>query len=184
MDTINHDVLLRKRGHYGIQGIALNWFQSYLSKRKQFVSIIAYSSSTCKILLVALQGSVLDPLLFHIYTDDLPYSCKHVSFYLFANDTNSYFESNDFSNLTRLVNKELTKVKCWLDCNKHAGNIDKMNIFYFHSTRKKIPDSINLGIGKDIIKRTKYVKFFIILVDEHLPWKFHIHKSCKKLSRT
>ena len=63
-----------------------------------------------------------------------------------------YFKSDDLSVLTSKVNKELTKVKCRLDCSKLAVNIDKTNFVYFHSTRKKIPDSVIHRLGKDIIK--------------------------------
>ena len=86
--------------------------------------------------------------------------------------------------LTKKVNKELSKVKSWLDCNKLALNIDKTNFVFFHSSRKKLPDLLNLRFGKRSIKRTKYVKFSGVLVDEHLSWKYHISELRKKLSRT
>ena len=107
-----------------------------------------------------------------------------MTFFLFADDTNIYFESDDLTRLTKKINKELNKVKSWLDCNKLALNIDKTNFVLFHSPRKQLPDLINLKFGKKSIKRVKYVKFLGVLVDEHLSWKFHINELCKKLSRT
>ncbi len=106
-DTVNHDILLHKLEHYGIRGIALNWFKSYLSNRKQFVSVNGHSSSTCEVACGVPQGSVLGPLLFLIYINDLPNSSNLLSFFLFADDTNIYFESDDLTRLTKTVNKEL-----------------------------------------------------------------------------
>ena len=77
------------------------------------------------------------PLLFLIYSTDLPISFKFLLFYLFVDGTNAYSESNDFSILTRKVNKELTIVKYWLDCNKLAVHIDKTNVVYFHSKEER-----------------------------------------------
>ena len=182
-DTVNHDILLKKLEQYGIRGTALSWFKSYLSDRKQFVSVNGISSLTSGITCGVPQGSVLGPLSFLIYINDLPNSPKILTFFLFADDTNIYFESDDLTRLTKKFNKELNKVKSWLDCNKLALNIDKTNFVLFHSPRKQLPDLINIKVGKKNIIRVKYIKFLGVLVDEHLSWKFHLNELCKKLSR-
>ena len=183
-DTVNHEILLSKLEYCGIRGIALNWFQSYLSHRKQFVSVNGFSSSLCDITCGVPQGSVLGPLLFLIYINDLPNSSKLLSFFLFADDTNIYFEADDLTSLTNTINRELSKVKSWLDCNKLALNIDKTNFVLFHSPRKKLPDTVILKFGKKKIQMTKYVKFLGVLLDEHLTWKYHINELSKKLSKS
>ena len=183
-DTVNHEILLSKLEYYGIRGIALKWFQSYLSHRKQFVSVNGFSSSLCDITCGVPQGSVLGPLLFLIYINDLPNSSKLLSFFLFADDTNIYFEADDLTSLTNTINRELSKVKTWLDCNKLALNIDKTNFVLFHSPRKKLPDIVILKFGKKRIQMTKYVKFLGVLLDEHLTWKYHINELSKKLSKS
>ena len=106
------------------------------------------------------------PLLFHIYINNLPNSSNFLSFYLLAHETNIHIKSDNFRILKRRANKELTTVKCWLDCNKLTVNITKANVVYFHSFRKTISDSINHRLGKDIIKRIKNIKFLGILVDK------------------
>ena len=183
-DTVNHDILLSKLEHYGIRGSAQTWFKSYLNDRKQFVSVNGHSSSICKISCGVPQGSVLGPLLFLIYINDLPNSSKFLKFFLFADDTNIYFEADDHIGLIRKVNNELKKVKAWMDCNKLALNIEKTNYVLFHSPKKKSTDLIPLKFGKKNITRAKYVKFLGVLVDEHLSWKYHICELRKKLSRT
>ena len=127
-DTVNHSILITKMEHYGIRGIALDWFYwftSYLSNRMQYVSINGYISEYRHISCGVPQGSVLGPLLFLLYINDLPNVSKHLSFYLFADDMNIYFEANDLLTLQKVMNRELRHVKKWLDANKLALNIDK-----------------------------------------------------------
>ena len=87
-DTVNHAILLRKIEHYGIQGMGLQWFKSYLTDRKQYVYLNGHASALKEISCGILQESVLGPLLFLIYINDLPNISKFFKFYLFADDTN------------------------------------------------------------------------------------------------
>ena len=98
-DTVNHSILLKKLEHYGVRGTALNWFISYLSERSQHVSVNGHTSDHLKMTCGVSQGSVLGPLLFLIYINDLPNVSKLLTFYLFADDTNIYFKSNDITHL-------------------------------------------------------------------------------------
>ena len=89
-DTVNHSILFKKLEHYGVRGTSLSWFSSYLSDRKQYVSVNGHTSNHLKILCGVPQGSVLGPLLFLIYINDLQNFSKLLSFYLFVDDTNIY----------------------------------------------------------------------------------------------
>ena len=120
----------------------------------------------------------------HLYQCYLPNASKRLTFYLFADDTNIYYESKDLANLTKTVNNELRLVKKWLDANKLSLNIDKTNYIIFHSSSSKVPSGSNIKIGKKQIKRVKFVKFLGILLDEHLSWKYHLSELAKKLART
>ena len=103
-----------------------------------------------------------------IYKNDLPKSSKLLSFYLFADDTNIYFESDNLATLAKKVNNELRKVKSWLDCNKLALNIDKTNFVLFRFGRRQLTDLPVLKIGNQCINRAMCVKFLGVLMDEHL----------------
>ena len=183
-DTVNHAILLSKLEHYGVRGCALEWFRSYLSDRNQYVSVNGSNSKLLSITCGVPQGSVLGPLLFLIYINDLPNASQKLKFYLFADDTNIYFESSDLSNLIKIVNRELRSVKKWLDANKLSLNIDKTNYIIFHSSSVKVPSDAVIKIGKKSIKRVKFVKFLGLLLDEHLSWKYHLSELSKKLART
>ena len=106
-DTVNNKILLLKLEHYGIRGCAPEWFRSYLSERKQYVSVNGSNSNLLSITCGVPQGSVLGPLLFLIYINDLPNVSKELNFYLFADDTNIYCESKNVPDLIRIFNKEL-----------------------------------------------------------------------------
>ena len=96
-DTINHKILISKMEHYGIRGVSLNWFKSYLTNRKQYTFINGISSTIEFIMCGVPQGSVLGPLLFLLYINDLPNISKILDFFLFADDTNIYRRTLSFN---------------------------------------------------------------------------------------
>ena len=167
--------------HYSIRGCVLEWFRSYSSDRKQYGSVNGSSSNLLSITCGVPQGSVLGPLLFLIYINDLPNASKKLTFYLFADDTNIY---EDLSDLTKVVNKELRLIKKWLDANKLSLNNNKTNYIIFQSSSVNFPSGSDIKIGKKHIKRVKFVKFLGLLLEEHLCWKYHLSELSKQLART
>ena len=151
-DAVNHGILLKKLEHYGIRDNMLDWFQSYLSDRKQYVDINGKSSDLVDITCGVPQGSVLGPLLFLIYINDLPNISKILNFYLFADDTNIYYESSSLDNLERTVNSELNKLFLWLNVNRLSLNIDKTNVIVFHPYNKPKKKRITIKINNKAIK--------------------------------
>ena len=100
-DTVNHEILLLKLEHYGIRGLILQWFKSYLSNRKQYVYLNGSTSSLRNITCGVPQVSVLGPLLFLLYINALPNMSKILNFYLFADDINIYYENDSLEVMER-----------------------------------------------------------------------------------
>ena len=98
-DTIEHDILLPKFEHYGIRGLANEWFKSYLSNRKQYVSINGHDSNLADVKFSVPQGSVLGPLLFLVYINDFSEALKFCNVRHFADDTNLIHFSKSVINL-------------------------------------------------------------------------------------
>ena len=142
------------------------------------------SSSQLNVTCGVPQGSVLGPLLFLSFINDLPDSSSLLSFYLFADDTNIYFEAENLDMLQGIVNEELKKVKEWLDVNTLSLNIDKTNFIIFKSPQHSSLETVNSKIGNQPVKQSRYVKFLGVLFDENLSWKYHISELSKKLART
>ena len=112
-DTVNHSILSRKLTHYGIRGVANDWFVSYLSNRKQLVCINNCSSSFKDISCSVPQGSILGPLLFLIYINDLPLYFTKLKFVLFADDTIILLRTTDPTFNAFIVSAELSRVCHW-----------------------------------------------------------------------
>ena len=113
-DTVNHSILLQKLDHYGIRGNALEWFQSYLTGRSQHVTVNGHISNFLPITFGVPQGSVLGPLLFLIYVNDLPNVSKVLQFYLFADDTSIYIGSDDLTTLQKHSTRNFGKSRSGL----------------------------------------------------------------------
>ena len=119
---MNHKILLQKLEHYGIRGKVLDWFRSHLSSRSQYIVVNGHSSEILPIRCGVPQGSVLGPLFFLIYVNDLLYVSKILKFYLFADDTSIYYDSENLITLQKTVNRELRKVRKWLEENRLSLN--------------------------------------------------------------
>ena len=134
-DTVNHKILPNKLEHFGIRSTPLNWFESYLSHRQQYVKI-SQQISDCKTVKCSVpQGSVLGPLLFLIYIDDIAFTNKKISFHLVADDMCLFYSSKDYNQLETDVNTALENIGNWLMANKLTLNIKKSNLILF-DTRK------------------------------------------------
>ena len=158
-DTVNHDILLLKLEHYGVRGAPLEWFKSYLSNRKQYVFYNGVSSTVLPVTCGVPQGSVLGPLLFLIYINDLPNISDKLQFFLFADDTNIYFDSFDLRYLEKTVNEELKKLCLWLNVNRLALNVSKTNFVIFRAN-KPLNHNVTLLMNKKAIEQKDHVKVF------------------------
>ena len=182
-DTVNHKILLTKLEYYGIRGVSNDWFASYLSNRRQFVSLNGINSDYQTITCGVPQGSVLGPLLFLLYINDMPKCSNILEFHLFADDTNLFLNNPNIINLETDLNTELEKVSQWLYANKLSLNIDKTSFVVFHSPQRRILHNMNLRISNTSIKSDTCVKYLGLILDSNLNWKAYIHELSKKISR-
>jgi len=182
-DTINHEILASKLEYYGIRGVAKDWFISYLSNRYQSVKIEQSISSKMPITCGVPQGSILGPLLFLIYINDIKQSSDKLMFFLFADDTSTYISGNDLKVIETICNEELEKVSEWLRANKLSLNVSKSNMVLFRNHNRKLISDIFIKIDNELINQKNYVKYLGIYIDKNLSWKEHISNIKIKLDR-
>ena len=130
-DTLNHSILLTKLKYYGIKYTPLDWFRSYLTQRLQYVEYDGIPSSTREIEISVPQCSILGPLLFIIYMNDIHKVSVNLNFILYADDTTitcplwsfTHGGNDDIGLVTALINLELRKISDWLAVNKLSLNV-------------------------------------------------------------
>lgn len=186
-DTVNHDILLQKMQHYGFHGVSQQWFKNYLLFRQQYVSVNGMDSDLNFISCGVPQGSVLGPILFLIFINDLP-NATNLFTLLFADDTTFQLCDKNLQELITKGNNELSKAANWFKLNKLTLNVSKTKFIIFRNKNMVIdPDSISLKIGHEIIERIgqdcakKSYKFVGHLLDEFLTWEPHINHIQTKL---
>ena len=135
-DCINHSILLQKLQYYGIRGVALDWFKSYLSNRKQFVYFNDTKSNYRDITCGVPQGSILGPILFLIYINDIVNISKILFPILFADDSNVFLAGKNPNDMIIKMNVELEKLVKWLQANKLSLNVKKTHFMFFGPPRK------------------------------------------------
>ena len=130
------------------------------------------------------QGSVLGPLFFLLYINDLFLSLNYLSFIVFADDTNIFLRYKDLATLARMVNQEFSHVSSWLNANKLTVHPDKSKFVIFHPRRKQI-DSSELSIltNNTPIGRVQERKLLGIIIHENLSWKPHITSICDNVAK-
>ena len=189
-DTVNHEILLAKLENYGIRGVINSWFRSYLTDRKQTTEVNNVVSEAETTLCGVPQGSVLGPLLFLLYINDIYKSSSLFAFYLFADDTSIILANNNLKELEKLVNRELGNVNEWLKANKLSLNIKKSNFVIFRPRQKNMPFIPRIRIFDSVtntyanLEMKDYVKYLGLMIDSNLSWKYHIESICHKISKS
>ena len=180
--TVEHSILLDKLYNYGIRGNALQWFNSYLTNRYQYVKYSNTPSDMKKITCGVPQGSILGPLLILLYIDGIASVSNILSSILFADDTTLFCSSKNLQELTAIVNNELGNVMQWLNANRLSLNIDKTNFTLFRPKGKnEICPNIHI-CGANIIE-VDSAKFLGIIIDNRLNWVEHVKCISRKIAK-
>ena len=194
-DTLDHNILLHKLNYYGVNGNSLSWFNSYLTNRYQYVDIDGTSSKPLIITTGVPQGSILGPLLFIIYMNDIYSTSSKFKFILYADDSTLYSPICSFSiglnpseiqEMAHNINKELKYVTDWLNVNKLSLNASKTKFMIFHFRQKDIPENEvpKIKIHDMDIVRTSEFNFLGLIINDKMNWKTHTKHIANKISRS
>ena len=181
-DTVDHGILLDKLYCYGIRGIAHDWFVSYLSNRQQSVIYNGYESELKVMKCGVPQGSILVPMLFLLYINDLTNVSSFLMPIRFADDTNLFCTGTDLKNMIRQVNEELAKIYAWVNANKLSLNIYKANFIVF-MPKYSSPCADHIVINQTRIQEVKETKFLVVIIDNKLKWSAHIKYISKNTAK-
>ena len=180
-DSVNHSKLLSKLESYGIRGLTLSWLQSYLENRKCYIAIDNMKSDVLTFNVGVPLGSVLGPILFLLYVNDLPTISYNIQTVLFADDTTIPTSKSDYSELVQLTNNELKNVSKWTDSNQLTLNSDKTELMII--TMRQIDENNNFSFNNEVINPTYSCRFLGVILDHKLSFKCHIDLVISKISR-
>jgi hypothetical protein len=184
-DSINHKILLRKlKNQFGIHDIELKWFESYLTNREQVFLVNGHTSLPKKIRCGVPQCSILGPLLFLLYVNDMPDHLKKTTPYIYADDTQISSSSYDFDTLAQNLNDDLNNIQRWLLKNKLQLHPTKTKVMFIASSYNLINKIGNTPIlmSNTPVPRTSKYTCLGMDIDEKLTWDAHIDSICSKVS--
>ena len=179
---MNHDILLNKLNYYGINGKANSWFKSYLTNRTQYTEVGDTQSEIGYIKCGVPQGSVLGPLLFLLYINDITTTTNALDFILFADDTTVIFSNKMEPNTENILNTELKKVSNWLASNKLSLNVSKSNFMHFTPSKRENM-VVTPILDNTPVEEKETTKYLGVFIDNELNWKQHIQYVKTKLSK-
>lgn len=182
-DSINHDVLLQKLPHYGIRGKALDLIGSFLQNRGQYVQINGICSDHMTLKYGVPQGSILGPLLFIIYLNDIVNIANSPSLIMYADDTSLFFSGTTIDVIERDANNYLRTLNSWLEANKMQLNSKKTKYMLFRAKNKKIARPPCLKINDCTIEQISDCKFLGVWFNDQLSWTTQTMNIKKELSR-
>ena len=183
-DTLSHNILMKKLYHYGFRGKTFDWIENYLTNRKQFVQYNDKVSKLANIVNGVPQGSILGPLLFILYVNDIYHVSNYFNCILYADDTTLLASGANPVDMIRKVNDELQNIGKWITINKLSVNISKCS-YMMMSTPQKGRSALlnNVSLNGQSISEVDKTTFLGVVVDKYLSWKDHITYISNKISK-
>ena len=184
-DCVNHSILIKKLHHYGIRGVALEFFKSYLSNRQQLTIVNGEVSNILSLICGVPQGSTLGPLLFLLYINDLA-TASNFMVSLFADDTCLLLSNENLNSLENACNEELVNINNWFLANKLTANLSKASKYMLTVGKltTKHPDNFRLMMGNTLLEKVNKVKYLGVIFDDRFQWHDHISYICSKIARS
>lgn len=180
-DTLDIPFVSKKLFNLGIRGIINDWIVSYLTNRKLLVKIDKEMSEKYNVNIGTPQGSILGPLLFLMFVNDLPQHFKSARVYMYADDTSFIVSAKELTELRDEVNGILQLFDNWCYKNRLIINYDKTVCINFKTKQKNINFNFNLSFNNYPLTLQTETKFLGILLDENISWSKHIDQLCSKL---
>jgi hypothetical protein len=180
-DSVNHTILLKKLERYGVIGTEGQWFKSYLADRKQRVCVTDGKSKWTDVRQGVPQGSILGPLLFILYVNDLPLATSHCHMMQYADDTTLYCEEYDSAVLRFKLEEDLRDISRWVEVNQLKLNVGKTQLFVpGRKGRAKDKKDVQVSLNGELLSRSATVKCLGVAIDEGLTWKDHVASMRRK----
>ena len=183
-DAVDHNILLRKLKLIGLDSKSLNWFESYLSNRPQKTSISNTLSCPLPVSVGVPQGSILGPLLFIIYVNEMPNIVKYCKIILYADVTLLHYSSNSAKDIEQRINEDLFSISKWLDENLLTLNCAKSKFLLFGSNRRlKAFTNVSIHVNNQQLARQQTFKYLGITFSENLNWSDYLTDVSTKINQ-
>lgn len=182
-DMVDHNILLHKLEHYGIRGNLLAWFKSYLIGRQQHVHVNGNDSEKLTLKYSVPQGSILGPILFILYTNDLPNINKFARFIFFADDANIIVTGNNITEIKDKINELLISINSWVTTNGLKLNLTKTKYMVFTNQRNNDLNDLDIRLNGVDIKKVESERFLGVILETNMTWKKHISSLASKIAR-
>ena len=184
-DLVNHDILIAKLSKYHTSTTALNWFTSYLSNRRQVCSVSGVLSSTAILNKGVPQGSILGPLLFSVYMNDLPFLLKETEVDIYADDTTIWSSGSNSTEIEQTLDNSLRKANSWFKLNEMKPNAKKTKHLLIGTVQKLLHShktTMELSIDDAKLEESVGEKLLGVVIDSHLSWNLHIDYLIRKVN--
>jgi len=182
-DTIQFCIMKSKLEHLGFRGIVLNLIMNYLTDRQQYVYVNNSNSFYSNVIYGVPQGSILGPLLFLLYINDLPNVLNFSKIIMYADDVVIWYSHNCLNIVTDIMNSEMKNIYNWYTENKLSINFSKSNYMIFHGNKKIIPSNMEpIFLGSNSLEQVKVVKYLGIYIQNNLRWSHQIKCVTTKIA--